>query len=182
MRYLDPESTSRGSHSSTRAWGDDRPREPYPQRSSGRGFGGRREEPYSRDRNHDRRGRDRDDRPDAGSRAGRRSLSPARDSRPSASGGGVEGDWRVGREMKIRGRGDDDDRMRDGSKLSGFERATEEVTVRRGEDRETSEPQERDPSRQSPVQVDAEREDREMGIRRGERRGSEESMEMDMDD
>lgn len=94
----------------------------------------------------------------------------------------MEGDWRVGREMKIRGRGDDDDRMRDGSKLSGFERATEEVTVRRGEDRETSEPQERDPSRQSPVQVDAEREDREMGIRRGERRGSEESMEMDMDD
>jgi hypothetical protein len=120
MRYLDPESTSRGSHSSTRAWGDDRPREPYPQRSGGRGFGGRREEPYSRDRNHDRRGRDRDDRPDAGSRAGRRSLSPARDSRPSASGGGVEGDWRVGREMKIRGRGDDDDRVRDGSKLSGF--------------------------------------------------------------
>jgi hypothetical protein len=94
----------------------------------------------------------------------------------------VEGDWRVGREMKIRGRGDDDDRVRHGSKLSGFERATEQVTVRRGEDRETSEPQEREPSKRSPIEVDAEQEDREMGIRRGERRGSEESMEMDIDE
>jgi len=178
MRYLDPE-TSRSSglgtpiSSTTRGWADERS-----SFTSGHG----------RDRHGDR---DRYGPPGGARREDhhRRDRDRSREGRPGAGAGGVQGDWRVGREMKIRGHG------RDGPERIGFERATDErgqrrggddrgeevegkndddeddvvVAVRRGEDRED-------------VDVDLEREDREMGIRRDERRGSEESMEMDMDE